>query len=103
MFPRGLTQTMWPFYESRNKEKKITHQNYLSYHQVTSLTKKPNHALVASFGTRALRFWEAVLGMSLFHLPVVATVVGCAPDKWGAGLFPQICQRKQDIVCGIPR
>ena len=21
---------------------------------------------------------------------IVATVVGCAPDKWGAGLFPQI-------------
>lgn len=30
--------------------------------------------------------------MRSFHLPIVATVVGCAPDKWGAGLFPQIAK-----------
>ena len=41
--------------------------------------------------------------MRPFHLPVVATVGGCAPDKWGAGLFPQICQRKQNMVCGTTR
>ena len=43
------------------------------------------------------------MGMRSFHLPVVATVVGCAPDKGGAGLFPQICQRKQNTVCGATR
>lgn len=43
------------------------------------------------------------MGMSPFHLPVVATVVGGTPDKCGAGLFPQICQRRKNIVYGSTR